>query len=376
MRCSGKLPATTIMAIVLLLSMINNSIFGVDTKTSATPKVEPKEVMFYRKLPDKKARCFVCFRECIIPVGGRGVCFNRENIDGILYNIVYSKPSAVQIDPIEKEPLYHFLPATQILCIGTAGCNFKCKHCHNWHLSQQKIEDMNYYVLLPQNVVELAKKFKTPTISFTYNDPISFYEYMYEIAKIAKLQNIRIVWHTNAAIKEEPLREMLKYTDGITVDLKGFTEEFYSKQSSARLQPVLEALKIIKQYRNVWLEIVNLVIPTLNDSPEDIKKMCKWIKENLGDETPIHFTRFYPTYRTTHLPPTPITTLEKAHGIAKEVGLKYVYIGNVPGHKYNSTYCPNCKKRLIYRVHFDVRENKIKDGRCSFCKYKIAGLWK
>ncbi len=354
---------------------MNNNIFSFDTKTSATPKVEPKEVMFYKKLDDKKVQCLICFRECIIPVGSRGVCFNRENRDGVLYTIVYSKPSAVQIDPIEKEPLYHFLPGSQILCIGTAGCNFKCKHCHNWHLSQQKIEDIDYYVLTPQDAVNLVKKYKTLTISFTYNDPISFYEYMYDIAKIAKQNNIRIVWHTNAAINEQPLKEMLKYTDAITVDLKGFTEEFYKNQSSAKLQPVLNSLKIIKQH-TVWLEIVNLIIPTLNDNPQDIKNMCQWIKENLGDETPIHFTRFYPTYKTTHLPPTPVETLEKAYSIAKEVGLKYVYIGNVPGHKYNSTYCPNCGKRLIYRIHFEVLENKIKDGKCSFCKYKIAGVWK
>ena len=359
---------------VILITMINNT-FSFDTKTTATPKVEPKEVMFYKKLSDKKVQCLICFRECIIPVGKRGVCFNRENKNGVLYNIVYSKPSAVHIDPIEKEPLYHFLPGSQILCIGTAGCNFKCKHCHNWHLSQRQIEDMEYYVLTPQDAVNLAKKYKTPSISFTYNDPISFYEYMYDIAKIAKQQNVRIVWHTNASINEQPLKEMLKYTDGITVDLKGFTEEFYKNQSFAKLKPVLESLKIIKQH-NVWLEIVNLVIPTLNDNPEDIRKMCLWIKENLGDETPLHFTRFYPTYKTTHLPPTPVETLEKAYNIAKEVGLKYVYIGNVPGHKYNSTYCPNCRERLIYRIHFQVLENKIKNNRCPVCKYKIAGVWK
>ncbi len=360
--------------IFVLLCFITN-LYSIETKTSATPKIEPKEVMFYKKLPNKKTQCLICFRECIIPVGKRGVCFNRENRDGVLYNIVYSKPSAVHIDPVEKEPLYHFLPGSEILCIGTAGCNFKCKHCHNWHLSQRPIEEMEYYHLPPEHIVNLAKQYKTPTISFTYNDPISFYEYMYDIAKIAKSKNIKIIWHTNASIKEEPLKEMLKYTDGITVDLKGFTEEFYKKQPLAKLEPVLNSLKIIKQSR-VWLEIVNLVIPTLNDNPEDVRKMCLWIKENLGDEVPLHFTRFYPTYKTTHLPPTPIETLENCYKIAKEVGLKYIYIGNVPGHKYNSTYCPNCNKKLIYRIHFEVLENKIKNGKCNFCKYEIAGVWK
>lgn len=336
--------------LIIILVMVKN-IFGTDGITSATSKVDSKEVMFYKKFSDKKTQCLVCFRGCVIPEGERGVCYNRKNIGGILYNIVYSKPSAVQIDPVEKEPLYHFLPSSKILCIGTAGCNFKCKHCHNWHLSQQKIEDMQYYVLSPQEVVNLAKKNKTPTISFTYNDPISFYEYMYDIAKIAKEHGVRVVWHTNASIREEPLKEMLKCTDAMTVDLKGFTEEFYRNQSLAELRPVLETLKIIRQHK-VWLEVVNLVIPTLNDNPHDIKSMCEWIRENLGDEVPLHFTRFYPTYKTTQLPPTPVETLEKAYSIAKEVGLKYVYIGNVPGHKYNSTYCPKCRKRLIYRIHF------------------------
>ncbi|MCS7227849.1 MAG: AmmeMemoRadiSam system radical SAM enzyme [Endomicrobia bacterium] len=346
-----------------------------DTITSATKVEIKKEAMFYQKLLNKRVQCFICFRECIIPLGKRGFCFNRENRDGILYNIVYSKPSAVQVDPIEKEPVYHFLPSSNILCIGTAGCNFKCKHCHNWHLSQQQIEEITHYHISPEDVVKLAKKYKIPSISFTYNDPISFYEYMYDIAKIAKKEKIRIIWHTNATINEPPLKEMLKYTDAVTVDLKGFTEEFYKNQSLGKLQPVLNSLKIIKQHLNVWLEIVNLVIPTLNDNPEDVKKMCQWIKENLGEEVPLHFTRFYPTYKTTHLPYTPIETLETCYKIAKNVGLKYVYIGNVPGHKYNSTYCPGCDKRLIYRIHFEVLENNIKDGKCKYCKYKIAGIW-
>lgn len=361
---------TSVMIVTYFL--LSNEI--INASTPATTELQ-KPVMFYQNLPDKKVQCLICFRECVIPLGKRGICFNRENRNGVLYNIVYGKPSAVQIDPVEKEPMYHFLPSSDILCIGTAGCNFKCKHCHNWHLSQQQLEEIEHYNLLPQDVIKLAKKYKIPTISFTYNDPISFYEYMYDIAKIAKSQGLRIIWHTNATLNPQPLEEMLKYTDGVTVDLKGFTEEFYKNQSSAKLQPCLDSLKIIKQ-SGVWLEIVNLVIPTLNDNLQDVEKMCEWIKTNLGVDTPLHFTRFYPTYKTTHLPPTPVETLEKCHNVAKETGLKYVYIGNVPGHKYNSTYCPNCKNRLIYRIHFEVLENKIKDGKCSFCNYNIAGVWK
>ena len=274
-----------------------------------------------------------------------------------------------------KEPSYHMLPGTKILCIGTAGCNFRCRHCHNWHLSQRPIEEMEYvYNLKPEDVVNIAISKNIPTISFTYNDPISFYEYVYDIARIAKKKGIRILWHSNGSINPEPLVELLKYTDAVTIDLKGFSDKAY-KNSSAKLSPVLQTLKIIKE-KGIWLEIVNLIIPTINDDEKEIRKMCKWIKENLGEDTPLHFSRFFPAYRLLHLPPTPIETLEKAYKIAKEEGLNYVSIGNVPGHKYNSTFCPKCGKRLIYRIHFSVIENNIEEGKCKFCGNKIPGIWK
>ena len=352
-----------------------SKISGVYTMSSIAKKNFLRECMFYEKLPDGKVRCLLCFRKCIIPEGKRGFCRNRENHNGTLYNIVYGKPSAIQIDPIEKEPSYHMLPGTKILCIGTAGCNFRCRHCHNWHLSQRPIEEMEYvYNLKPEDIVNIAISKNIPTISFTYNDPISFYEYAYDIARIAKKKGIRILWHSNGSINPEPLIELLKYTDAVTIDLKGFSDKAY-KNSSAKLSPVLQTLKIIKE-KGVWLEIVNLIIPTINDDEKEIRKMCKWIKENLGEDTPLHFSRFFPAYKLLHLPPTPIETLEKAYKIAKEEGLNYVSIGNVPGHKYNSTFCPKCGKRLIYRIHFSVIENNIEEGKCKFCGNKIPGIWK
>ena len=334
-----------------------------------------REAMFYRKLGKNRVQCQVCFRECIIDGGRRGFCRNKENRGGVLYNVVYAKPSAVHIDPIEKEPQLHMLPGTEILCLGTAGCNFRCRFCQNWHLSQRPIEEMGYiYDLPPEEVVRIALEKKIPTISFTYNDPISFYEYVYDVAKLAQAKGLKILWHSNGSINPEPLKELLKYTDAVTIDLKGFTDKFYREASSAELEPVLETMKIIKE-QGIWLEIVNLVIPTLNDDRKDIKRMCEWIKENLGADTPLHFSRFSPAYRMTHLPPTPIKTLEEARRIAKEVGLEYVTIGNVPGHKYNSTYCPECGERLIHRVHFSVMSNNIKDGKCAFCGYAIPCLW-
>lgn len=334
-----------------------------------------REAMFYRKLDNQTLQCEVCFRRCILKEGMRSFCRNKENYKGRLFNLVWAKPSAVHIDPIEKEPCFHMLPGSSILCFGTAGCNFRCKFCHNWHLSQRSIEEMDFiYEITPEDAVRIALDKKIPTLSFTYNEPISFYEFVYDTAKLAKEKGLKVLWHTNGSINPEPLKELLKYTDAVTVDLKGFTEEFYENISEAKLEPVLRTLKIIRE-QGKWLEIVNLQIPTLNDNPIDIKKMCLWIKENLGKDTPLHFSRFFPNYRLTHLSPTSVSSLEKAYEIAKEVGLNYVTLGNVPGHKYNSTYCPSCGKNIIHRVHFTVLANNIEDGRCKFCGFSIPGIW-
>ena len=333
-----------------------------------------REAMFYKEIGDNVIQCELCFRGCRLAEGERGVCRNRENHKGKLYNLVYARPSAIQIDPIEKEPAFHMLPATEILCFGTAGCNFRCKFCHNWHLSQRSIEEMDYTDLSAEAAVELAIKKNIPTLSFTYNEPTSFYEYVYDTAKIAKERGLKILWHSNGSMNPEPLKELLRYTDSITIDLKGFTQEFYQNLSSAELDPVLRTLKIIKE-GGKWIEIVNLQIPTLNDNPSDVEKMCFWIKENLDKDTPLHFSRFSPAYRLTSLPATPIETLERSYDIAKKCGLNYVTIGNVPGHKYNSTFCPSCKKNIIHRRHFAVLENNIVNGRCKFCDFPIPGIW-
>ncbi len=375
-----------ILLIVLIIPALLYSLYNpgyssgtLDTITSASPKAKKesflREAMFYKVLAGDEVQCQMCFRKCIIPEGRRGACRNRENRKGKLYSVVYGRPSAVHIDPVEKEPQYHFLPGSEILCIGTAGCNFRCRHCHNWHLSQRSIEEMAYvYDLMPEKAVEQALKNKIPTMSFTYNEPTSFYEYVYDIAKLAKEKGLRIIWHSNGALNPAPLKELLKYTDGVTIDLKGFSQRAYDN-SSAELEPVLRTLKIIKK-EGKWLEIVNLVIPTINDDLEEIRKMCIWIKENLGVDVPLHFSRFFPAYRLTQLPPTPISTLEKAYEIARKVGLNYVSIGNVPGHKYNSTFCPKCGKKLIHRTHFMVLSNNIEDGKCRFCGQEIPGIWK
>lgn len=368
-----------IIGIVVLLYKnfpISLSSPGVTTArdTSKIEGVPLREAMFYEKLDENWVQCRICFRECTIVPGGHGFCRVRENRSGRLYSLVHSLPSAVHIDPIEKEPQLHNLPGTNILCIGTVGCNFRCKQCHNWHLSRSSPGELHTYDLPPERVVALSLRQNIPTISFTYNDPIVFYEYVYDVAVLAKEKGLNILWHSNASIGPEPLRELLKYTDAVTVDLKGFSEKVYRQTYSAELAPVLQALKIIKE-EGIWLEIVNLIIPTINDDPNEIRKMCEWIKENLGEEVPVHFSRFVPAYKLTHLPHTPVKTLEMAREIAREVGLHYATIGNVPGHKYNSTFCPKCDKRLIHRLHFQVLRNNIKDGECKFCGHKIPGIW-
>jgi len=348
--------------------------FGTPTFAAETPQ-EMHEARFYRKLEGNRVQCQLCFRQCVVNNGKRGFCRNRENRDGTYYTIVYGKPSALQIDPIEKEPCYHMWPGTRIFCTGTASCNNRCQFCHNWHLSQRSLEELNYYLAPPETIIKAAREYNCESLSFTYNEPTVFYEYMYDIAKLGKENGFGVLYHTNGLINKEPLLALLEHTNAVTVDLKAFTDTFYREVCSSRLDPVLKTLKNIRN-AGKHLEVVNLMIPTLNDNPDDVRNMCRWILENLGEDTPIHFSRFHPNYKLQNLPPTPIETLEKAYETATEEGFHYVTIGNVPGHEHNSTFCPNCKKKIIYRTHFQVLENNVEDGKCKFCGYSIPGVWK
>jgi pyruvate formate lyase activating enzyme len=333
-----------------------------------------REAMFYKKVDGQDVQCLLCPRECVIPEGRRGFCRNRENKKGKLYSIVYGKPSVVDIGPIEKAPLYHFIPGHFRLCITCASCNLRCKHCQNWHLSQKTFEELNHYSYSPSEIVQVAKKQRLNSLSFTYTEPTVYYEYLYDISVIARENGIKTSIVSNGYINQEPLLKLLKVLDAVKIDLKGFSEEFHSEACSASLKPVLESLQTVKK-GNLWLEIVNLVIPTLNDDPKMIDEMCGWIKENLGEDTPLHFTRFHPDYKMTHLSPTPVSTLESAYEIAMKSGLMYVYIGNVPGHVHNSTYCPFCNRRVIHRKNFDILEMNVVHGKCRFCNSPLPGRW-
>ena len=335
----------------------------------------PKESMFYKKLDGQDVQCLLCPRECVIADGKRGFCRKRENQGGTLYTLVYGYPTVVDIGPIEKAPLYHFIPGHFRLCLTCASCNLRCKYCQNWYLSQKNFEELDHYPYSLLEIVQQAKKQGLNSVSFTYTEPTIYYEYLYDISALAKQSGMKTSIVSNGYINREPLLKLLTVLDAVKIDLKGFSEKFYEEVCSATLKPVLESLLTVKK-ENVWLEIVNLVIPTLNDDPKMIDEMCRWIKENLGVDTPLHFTRFHPDYKLTHLSPTPVSTLESAYEIAKKNGLRYVYIGNVPGHIHNSTFCPFCNRKVIHRTNFDVLEMNVVNGRCKFCNTPLQGKWK
>lgn len=334
-----------------------------------------KEAYYYKQLGNNKVQCLNCPRQCVLSPGQRGICRVRENIKGKLFSLVYAIPCAVHIDPIEKKPLFHFLPQASVFSIATAGCNFRCKYCQNWSISQKPPEETENYFLPPHEVVRISERQNITVIAYTYSEPSVFYEYMLDTAKIAKENGIRNVWVTNGFLNPEPLLELCKYINAANVDIKWFTEDLYRKISGGRLNPVLSTCKTLVKNK-VHLEITNLVVPTLNDDEEIIRKLVIWIRENLGTDIPLHFSRFFPMYKLQHLSPTPVRTLQTAREIALNEGLNYVYLGNYPGGEWENTYCPECKKLLIRRKGFMILENNIIDGRCKFCKHEIYGVWR
>jgi len=367
-----------LIPILLLLSIILSSqILPHYTQDAIAKKYSSfliKEAMYYKKLDNKQVQCILCPRKCIIPNKRRGFCRARENRDGTLYSVVYGKPCATHIDPIEKKPLFHVLPSTKSFSIATAGCNLACKFCQNWQISQAHPSEIPYEELQPADIIRLAKERNCPTIAYTYTEPTIFFEYMYDIARLAHKEGVMNVMHSSGFINEEPLRELCRYLDAANIDLKG-SDKFYDEISLGDRQDILRTLKVLKE-EGVWTEITYLIIPTLNDDPAYMEETCTWIRENLGEDTPLHLSRFWPMYKLKNLSPTPISTLEKARDIAVAAGLRYVYIGNIPGHKGETTYCPYCKKLLIERLGYNVVENNLKDGKCKFCKKEIEGIWK
>jgi len=327
-----------------------------------------KEALFYKKLKHA-VQCQLCPHFCTLKDGERGKCHVRENQNGKLISLVYGKPCSLALDPIEKKPLYHFLPGELALSIATIGCNLNCKHCQNWQISQAE-PDESIRTIKPEEIIKEAKEKNVKIISYTYTEPTIFYEYMLDIAKLARKQGIKNMIVSNGFINPEPLRKLCKYIDGANIDLKSIDDKFYKKICEGRVGPVLESLKILKQ-EGVWIELTNLLIPGQNTDEKHIKKIVRWIRENLGEDTPLHFTAFYPCYKLSDVPATSIETLRKAKKIA-EKKLKYVYTGNIQ--EGNDTYC-KCGNLLIKRHLFSIIENNLKAGKCGKCNRKIHGFW-
>lgn len=322
-----------------------------------------------------KILCTLCPRYCTIGEGQIGFCFIRQNHGGKLYTTGYGRPTGFGIDPIEKKPLNHFFPGTTSLSFGTAGCNLGCKFCQNWHMSKAKLDDVNALEVSPDGVIDLALRHKTPSISYTYNDPTIFGEYVIDISKIGREVGIKSVMVTAGYITKEARKEVYKYIDAANVDLKAFTETFYHKLTFSHLEPVLDTLAWLKKETDVWFEITNLMIPGENDSEEETKKMCEWILKNLGDSIPLHFTAFHPDFKMKDKQRTPSSTLINARRIAMSMGLKYVYVGNIFDRDGQTTYCPSCKTKLIERDWHSVLRNSLKEGKCFKCGCVINGVF-
>lgn len=318
--------------------------------------------------------CQLCARGCLIKAGDRGQCRARINVNGELRSLVYGRPLAVNLDPIEKKPFYHFLPGTMAYSLGTAGCPLRCKFCQNWQLSQARPDDHDVAFTPPADVVNAARRQAASSVAFTYNEPTVFIEYLLDTAAAARKQGLRAVLVSCGFMNERPLADMCGSLDAIKIDLKGYSEDFYRTVSSASLGPVLRSIRQVRK-SGTHLEIVNLVVPTLNDADQSLRGLAEFVMGELGPDVPVHFTRFHPDYQLLNLPPTPVATLERARAFAMDRGLRYAYVGNVPGHAGNHTYCPGCGRIVVRRDNFFVVENNLKNGHCAFCARVIAGIW-
>ncbi len=324
-----------------------------------------------------KVQCELCPKLCLIEPGQSGECRVRINIDGVLRTVVYGYPCSIHIDPVEKKPLFHFLPGSSVLSVATVGCNLHCKNCQNWEISQANPEDGNVpaYNCPPERLVAEANKYQCPSIAYTYTDPIVYYEYTYDSAKLAHEAGIRNILVTAGYVNEEPWKKLLEHVDAANIDLKAITEDFYREVCSATLKPVQNAL-ILAKASEILVEVTNLIIPTLNDEPEQMRELSRWVKMNLGADTPLHFSGFYPRYKMRNLPATSLRTLETARKIAMSEGLNYVYVGNVASKEGQNTYCPGCKKLLIERSGYTILKNRLRFGRCPDCSKEIYGVWR
>lgn len=347
---------------------------GSAPQSGAKPQAILHDAMWFDRLPDKAVRCRLCPRECVVPEEERGYCGVRENHGGDYKTLVYGNLCSVNVDPIEKKPLYHYLPGTTAFSVATAGCNMECKFCQNWRISQYRPEQVESIAVPPDRLVASARARQAPTLAFTYSEPVVFADYMHDTAALGRGQGVGSAMISNGYIREPALRDLCRHLTAVKIDLKGFTDTFYREQCAASLAPVLSTLEVLKDI-GIHTEVVVLLIPTLNDSGREIGEMARWLVSHVGPDVPLHFSRFHPIYRVNNLPPTPVETMDRARKTAMDAGMKYVYVGNVPFHEGESTWCPGCRKAVIRRVGFKIDASGLKNGACAACGQKIPGVW-
>lgn len=334
----------------------------------------PRPARWYKKLPEDWVQCGLCPHGCRVSDQERGNCGVRENRGGIFYTLVHSRPCTVAVDPIEKKPFFHLLPGATAFSLATAGCNFTCKACQNWEIAQARPEQVRSIKMTPEQVAAAARQRGSPVIACTYTEPVVFSEYVLDIAAAGRQAGLKTVVVSNGYIQEQPLADLCQLLAAYKVDLKGFTDASFKEHCGGELKYVLDTLRRLRKH-GTWTEIVTLVIPGFNDSPAEIRTLARFVRDELGAEVPLHFTRFHPAYRLTNLPATPVPTLERCRQVAIEEGLRFVYLGNVPGHPGENTYCPGCQKLLIKRLGMVMIENRLKKGACPDCQRKIPGVW-
>jgi pyruvate formate lyase activating enzyme len=335
-----------------------------------------REGFLYKKLKNEKVVCGICPNRCILAPGDRSVCRSKVNLDGKLYSLAYGNPCAVNTDPIEKKPLFHFRPRIKAFSLATTGCNFRCLNCQNWEISQARPEAVAPYIreLFPADVITAAHQARAQSIAYTYSEPITFFEYMIDTARLAREAGLHNLWVSNAYINKKPLLELCKVLDAATLNIKSYDDAIYRKLNGGRLKPVLNTFKTLHE-QGIHFEMINLVVPGYTDKEDMVKAMCGWLLDNIGPDHPLHFLRFFPRYKLDRLPPTPVSILTRYRELAMQQGLHYVYVGNVARHPGNNTYCHHCKELLVERQGYFIPTFNLTGNKCKFCNTVIPGVW-
>lgn len=347
-----------------------------DLAAAARPKGKPKRALYWRRMENGRTQCGLCPNRCVRRAGEDGRCRARGNRNGAYYSLAYGRPCVIALDPVEKCPLNHFQIRGKAFSIATPGCNLRCQYCHNWAFSQVGPDNApKIYSLSPAKVVAKALENKAGAIAFFYTEPVIYYEYMRDIAKLAREKGLKNIMVTAGYVRPEPLKKLIPYLDAVTLGLKGWNEEYYRTYIGGELRHVRETARVLAAAQGLWWEVVTLLLPSLNDDMDEIADMARWLRRAAGPDVPLHFTRFRPEYRLKRLPMTPVKTLSTARKTALAQGLRHVYVGNLPGHEGAHTLCPHCGRVVVERIGFKVARKRLRGGKCSFCSTRIKGVW-